>query len=240
MPTAAAHLVRTAAFRTAAAGAVAALGSAATAGAQVIDTRPGGGVSDAFSTLGPSIPGQTFTVPVGANSLLNFGFWIGQFAEVGGPYAYRTRIYAWDGSRPVGPALYTSDLRTAPLGAPTTAAFEQTFVTGGVSVTPGSVYIALLHTELPRAWTLGRRSTDVYAGGLAYTAPWQADPAAPFPPANPPSGYFPLNPAGVDLVFFAQFAGAQTVIPEPTMVALVGVGLVLLGGRAVGRRGERG
>jgi hypothetical protein len=177
---------------------------------------------------------------VGASSLLSFGLRIGQFAEVGGPYTYRTRIYAWDGTRPIGPALFTSDLRTAPLGAPTTPAFDQTFVTGGVSVTPGSVYIALMHTELPRAWTLGYRSTDVYAGGLAYVAPWQADPTAPFPPANPPSGYFPLNPAGVDLVFFAQFADAQTVIPEPTAVALVGVGLVLLGGRAAGRRRKGG
>ena len=205
-----------------------ALAAASSAGAQTIDTRSSH-QTELFSNFG--IQGQSFTVPIGSSVLDSYSFWVGA-TTTGASYTFETSIYAFGGSGPTGPALFTSDTRTS--GGSITESVREDYVTGGLALTPGAVYIAMIRTidrsEVHTGFTLAAPLTfgSTYAGGQVYaaTGAWVADPTLGTYTTN-------LFGAGTDLKFVAQFSAATTV-PEPATVLLVGGGLLALG--AVRRR----
>jgi hypothetical protein len=114
--------------------------------------------------------GQTITVPAGETSLQSFTFYL----HLPTSLKFRAFVYAWDGEKATGPALYESaDLQTTEfaegLYQPITAS------TGGVAVTPGQQYVLFFSTSNDKAadegtelegswaWVTG----TPYAGGIA-------------------------------------------------------------------------
>lgn len=200
--------------------------------AQEIDTRNG---VEGFVDGGSGIFAQTFTASAGATTLDSFSFWIARLRS-GGEYDYRTFIYAFDGGNTVGPALFTSDLRTA--SSATIAAGRQDFVTGGIGVTPDALYIAIIQRAEGGFLHVGSTATlesgfaSTYAGGsFAVGLFYNADPAAANYLTN-------VIGDGGDLMFVADFS--TSVVPEPATVLLLGGGLLVLGVGGVARRRRLG
>lgn len=114
----------------------------------------------AYSSVG-YVAGQSFTASGG--TLNAFGF----YAAGGwtGNATFQAALFAFNGSSILGTALYSSPLLS--YTSMTTGWFD--FFTGGLGLTPGSMYMALL---IPSSVTggsatmnLGLESGDVYAGG---------------------------------------------------------------------------
>jgi hypothetical protein len=180
--------------------------------AQTIDTR-----GNANQTVnGPEIIGQRFTAPTDAAALTAFTFFVG--APLQQTYDYRTSLYAFGESGPVGTALYTSEVRSASGGLT-----PQLFTVGSIAVTPGASYFALVVRTIPGQLTLGLADDSppgiqsTYANGELYIAAFTADPVA--------ASYNSFT-SGDDLMFVGSFA--PSTVPEPSALALVAGGLFLL------------
>ncbi|WP_182066945.1 IPT/TIG domain-containing protein [Curtobacterium sp. ME12] len=176
-------------------------GPAAAANASTV-SNPGPPTSS-FSPFGPyftSVYGQTVTAPARSTALNAFSFQI----ESSGPMVVRGEVYAWDGRKATGPALFESDPLTL-VGDST--AHVVSFRTGGTELVPGSEYVlfaTLLRDVQPdspdsSAWpTTG----DVMPGQVVFLnarsfdqvtrTPWDAAPA-------------------LDLMYTAEFEAAPTV-----------------------------
>jgi hypothetical protein len=196
-------------------------------GAQTIDTR----VTDRFlqSVQGDVIVGQSFTAPIGAGALTDFTLWIGGYDS----YTYRVLLYAANGTSPTGPALFTSDVRTAP--ASPAVYWEETFLVGSVPVAPGALYAVLVQTTDPVAY-LNVQAEDAdpatvltfdstYDGGEYLICGYAADPT---------TAACDGNVTGADLSFVAHFA--PSAVPEPSAVVLLAAGLLGLGVAGRSRR----
>ncbi|HEU4658661.1 MAG TPA: IPT/TIG domain-containing protein [Capillimicrobium sp.] len=114
--------------------------------ATTIDTTPSwNGVHHVF-TFGTAAAentptyGQVVTVPAGETALQRFSFRLDGDAGL----TVRGQVYAWNGTRATGPALYSSAPRALAGGGFETVAFE----TGGVPVTPGQQIVLLATTLL--------------------------------------------------------------------------------------------
>jgi len=198
--------------------------------AQNIDTR---GANDSELWGGFGIYGQTFTAPNGGYVLTDFSFWVG---SIFAPFDYRALLYSFDGSGPTGAALFVSAVVTqATFSNPLTVAMS-TFETGGIALSPGVVYMALLQRTTPGEIGLGFTQTippktpgGTYAGGAFYApTAYAADPTT--------LTYLTdvVDPGG-DLQFTANFAPVSAV-PEPATLTLVATGFV---GFASWRRRQR-
>lgn len=176
-------------------------GPAAAANAATVG-NPGPPTSS-FSPFGPyftSVYGQTVTAPARSTALNAFSFQI----DSSGPMVVRGEVYAWDGRKATGPALFESDPLTL-VGDST--AHVVSFRTGGTELVPGSEYVlfaTLLRDVQPdtpdsSAWpTTG----DVMPGRVVFLnarsfdqvtrTPWDAAPA-------------------LDLMYTAEFEAAPTV-----------------------------
>ena len=186
--------------------------------------------------------GQSFTVPTGSSltNLTEFDFWLRDNAITGTTpfYAY---IFGWDAAtRQTGGSYLFRSTAQNYTGAATPTEFS--FVTGGLNLTAGQTYIAVLSSvEFPDA-PLGLRPgvtqttawpNDTYAGGSSFVR---------FGPAGLTTltgGAWNLaGGTGTDLAFRATFAapggGPTATIPEPSSVALVATGV--LGLALLGRR----
>jgi len=109
--------------------------------------------------------GQVVTVPAGNPALRSFTFLMNQPNTLN----FRGMVYAWDGQKATGPALYES--------APRTTSGEQpqhnepiTFNTGGILLNPGQQYVLLATISKDYAASSGQGSWGVvnpstYAGG---------------------------------------------------------------------------
>lgn len=86
--------------------------------------------------------GQVITVPQVDTLLTHFSFWIYDYYSTWGPIplSFGAYVAAWDGSKITGPILYSSGLRTTPVGQPS-GFTKHTFDTGGIELTPGGSYV---------------------------------------------------------------------------------------------------
>lgn len=109
--------------------------------AQNVDTTAAyGGDIGNFGTPDTATYGQTFTV--GADNALNsFTMYLG--GGSGTALNFQAYVYAWNGSRAVGNALFSSATRQFN-GSAGTAAFD--FSTGGLNLVSGQQYVAFLTT----------------------------------------------------------------------------------------------
>ena len=190
--------------------------------------------------------GQTFVVPSSDNVLNSFSFFLRDLG--GGPdLEFQGYVAAFDPtigvSRIVGANLFTSAVRSGPSTTDTFTRYD--FDTGGLSLTPGSTYVAFL-------------SASGHFGAIPLTdaiTAWGQIQTAAIDPY--PDGHFVFNNNGDDfsllsttawtsfdggdLAFEMQFTnGAEPsspgVVPEPSTVVLMGTGLGLLGMGVVRKR----
>jgi hypothetical protein len=203
--------------------------------ATVIDTvAPWTGNWSSFGEPNTATYGQTFTAP-DAFILDSFSLFLagailtdppGTGVPVGpSPHVdFAAYVYAWDGAKAVGPALFTSEPQ-AFFGSPPDQPVGFTFLTGGLALTPGQLYVAFLSASPFFDGVSGRALmpfsgsllSDPYPGGgfvfarsggdfsLLLSRPWD-------------------RTTGTDDVWFrAEFSAP---IPEAASVTLLGAGLV--------------
>ena len=106
-----------------------------------INTTGGAGKSEIapFGVSDTSTYGQTFTV--GSDDFLNsFSLYLN--GAVNNPIQFKSYVYAWDGTKATGPALFSSGLQQFTGGTDQ----EFAFATGGVQLVSGSKYVAFLST----------------------------------------------------------------------------------------------
>jgi hypothetical protein len=203
----------------------AAISSARGRGDEIIDTHvPLPGTISSFGIPNTQTYGQTLMVPNDGNSVLqSFTFYLNASPFL----AFRGEVYAWDGAKATGPALYESD----PVSTSGSAFAEPaTFSTGGLYLTPGAEYVIFASSSKDNSGHTGTGSFqiagDVYGGGNFVSLNNSDDPSKWTTTAWSQS----FTPQ--DLVFKADFSAA----PLPSTV-VAGLGLLgLTGVVLVGRR----
>ena len=111
--------------------------------------------------------GQTFTV-TSDSVLSSFSFYMG--CTTGD--TFHTRIYAWDGTKITGDALFSASAQTAPSDASSPPAFLEYSYAPQIRLAPGD-YVFFATTSLNSSTTAGDckwgfRNSDVYSGGFVY------------------------------------------------------------------------
>jgi hypothetical protein len=216
----------------------ASLSTAGVAGAQTISTLPAeyNFLADAYTGANYRYVGENFVVPSGPGNgfldALTVGVegWSGSPAQV----QLRTYVYAWDGNRPTGPALYTSPV----FSPPATRGFVWHTFAPNVQLTVGGSYVFFLSgVGLPQPndvtfYGIAQRGTtvqDAYVPGIRVNAD---DPDF----SNLTTTTWFKSPDR-DIAFELGFGPAPVAIaPEPGTWALLGTGLLLVGVGAVRRR----
>jgi hypothetical protein len=167
--------------------------------------------------------GQTVTAPSVDTRLDSFSFYMDLDPSV----VFRGYVYAWDGAKATGPALYTS-ADTAGPGAG--AFYEVAFNTGGVNLTGGNAYVLFCSVSGIAGQQVGGSwgyiwDSNAYPGGeLQYTN--NDDDPSLWTSQN--WGTFISG----DMAFKATFNSPQ-VIPEPVTVCglLMGLGSIAVAAR---------
>jgi len=217
------------------AGAALCILGAPTAQALVIDTTPGNSTFQSFGETNTATYGQTFTTPIGENSLDSFTFYLND--NVNPDFVdFEAYVYAWDSGnfRATGSALFSS----GPYSTTGAAGFEAfTINTGGVSLAPGAQYVAFF------------TASNLFDGANG-TAAWSSRPDNPYTGGefvflNNGSNFAALTSTtwtgdwqsvDSDLAFRMEFGlGAQ--VPEPSILALLGASMAAFG--FAGRRRKR-
>ena len=81
--------------------------------------------------------GQVITIPETKHTLDKFTFW--WFRSTHGSMVVRGEVYAWDGTKASGSSLYESAPRS--IAWTNDESHRETFLTGGIAVTPGAQYV---------------------------------------------------------------------------------------------------
>ena len=214
--------------------------AAGTARAQTISALPAeyNFVADAYTGANFRYVGENFVVPGGpGNGFLN-ALTVGVEGWSGSPeqVKLRTFVYAWDGNRPTGSALYTSPI----FSPPATRGFVYHTFAPDVQLTVGGSYVFFLSgvgLPQPNAVTfygIAQRGTtvqDAYVPGIRVNAD---DPSF----ANLSTTTWFKSPDR-DIAFDLTFGPASvSTTPEPSTWALFGTGLLVVGAAAARRRRE--
>lgn len=201
------------------------------ASADSIDTTGSWDGSNAVSPFGETNTatyGQTFTV--GAHTSLNsFTFFVDD--DLNPDFVdFQAFVYAWDGSKITGSSLFsTGALSTTNNGG--ADGFEAiTISTGGISLTSGAQYVAFfsasnLFDGSPGTSDWGLTG-DVYDGGNFV-----------FQNNGDDFGLLSVNAWNEfdsDLAFVMDFSPSD--VPEPSVLMLLSLGLLSMGGALKGRR----
>jgi hypothetical protein len=204
---------------------------------------PWGPVNSSTATYG-----QTFVAPATDNVLQNFTFYISGQGN-GATVTFQADVYAWFGSLQggngpqgsTGPALFTSPNMTFT----DNGTFQPVTVnTGGVALTPGADYVALFTTSDPASVTANADNFnsfvwgDVFAhvannggGGFNfYNNTSSAQLSAP-----PWDDFADFG----DLAWRAEFTGGVSGVPEPSSLAMFGMGSATFAGYFGWRRRKK-
>jgi hypothetical protein len=216
----------------------ASLVTAGAARAQTISTLPPeyNFLADAYTGANYRYVGENFVVPGGpGNGFLN-ALTVGVEGWSGSPeqVQLRTYVYAWDGNRPTGSALYTSPI----FSPPATRGFVWHTFAPDVQLTVGGSYVFFLSgVGLPQPnnvtfYGIAQRGTtvqDAYVPGIRVNAD---DPN--FANLSTTTWY---KSSDRDIAFELGFGAAPAAtVPEPGTWALLGSGLLVVGVGAVRRR----
>jgi hypothetical protein len=217
---------------------LAALLAAGTAGAQTISTLPAeyNFLADAYTGANYRYVGENFVVPGGPGNGFLKALTVGVEGWSGSPeqVQLRTFVYAWDGNRPTGSALYTSPI----FSPPATRGFEWHTFAPNVQLTVGGSYVFFLSgVGLPQP-------NDVTFYGIAQRGTTVQDAYVPGIRVNADDPDFShlgtttwFKSSDRDIAFELGFGpSAVATAPEPGTWALLGSGLVLVGGVAARRR----
>jgi hypothetical protein len=217
------------------AGSLAATGSAR---AQTISTLPAeyNFVADAYAGANYRYVGENFVAPAGVGNGFLKALTVGVEGLSGSPaqVQLRTYLYAWDGLRPVGSALYTGPV----FSPPGTPGFVYHTFAPNVQLDVGGSYVffisgvGLAQPNTPTYYGIAQRGTtvaDAYVPGIRVNAD---DPN--FANLTTTTWY---QVADRDIAFTLDFGPpAVSTAPEPGTWALLGTGLLVVGGMSARRR----
>jgi hypothetical protein len=206
--------------------------------AQTISTLPPeyNFVADAYTGANFRYVGENFVVPGGAGNGFLRSLTVGVEGLTGNPaqVQLRTYVYAWDGNRPTGSALYTSPV----FSPPATSGFVYHTFAPDLQLTVGSSYVfflsgvGLTQPNVATFYGIAQRGTtvqDAYVPGIRVNAD---DPNF----ANLSTTTWFKSPDR-DIAFDLTFGPASvSTAPEPATWALFGTGLLFVGGAAARRR----
>jgi hypothetical protein len=185
---------------------------------------------DAFYSIVTGAVAESFVTPLGSPELQSFTFYLGDFFD-GTDLLIEANVFAFSGDHIIGPALYTSTVRS---GSSNQADFDPfDFSNVNLVLTPGTTYALLLRTTVssPDGSTnlVGTTTNDTFSLGQLYTSTGSTDADLS---AN---GAFVAS----DPTTFGSDAALQvtfTATPEPASLVLMTSGLFGVGIMARRRR----
>jgi hypothetical protein len=89
--------------------------------------------------------GETITVPANKKSITQFRYYMGGQAAAGQAEVVRGELYAWDGSKATGSALFQTKKRK--IAYQDSLFHWEKFKTPGVTVTPGQTYVLFVSID---------------------------------------------------------------------------------------------
>lgn len=192
--------------------------------------------SGPFGKGAPATFGQTFTAPTGANFLQTFSFWLSDDPQGTGnanasSMLFQAYVMQWDAANgyATGPVLFTSTV----YGGPALFSQRYDFLTTNLSVTAGTQYVAILSSSAQLSNIVGSVANAAVETSLSGTYTdgsfVYADNGSDFSALSTTPWDFTGFAPDYQAHFAADFsANAVSVVPEPSSLVLLVVGLSAL------------